>query len=235
MDCSYGDGFKLFQLGSINNPSDCGINGYSDFTNLSTNLSQSSSNNLTINTAYGSQYVTVWIDFNDDFIFSLNEKVINNFVIGSNQQNGNFSGTTPLLISSNALLGEHLLRAKSNWDNPVSDDACQESTYGETEDYVVNIITNSLDIEDSISTTSKFTILTADNSIFEVSLEQSKNTDPLELSVYNTLGQRVVYDKVRNINGKYSYQLDMSYAPSGMYLVKFGGHQGGKIKRILVK
>lgn len=235
MDCSYGDGFKLFQLGTINNTSDCGINGYSDFTNLSTNLSQSSSNNLTINTAYGSQYVTVWIDFNDDFIFSLNEKVINNFVIGSNQQSGNFTGTTPLLISSNALLGEHLLRAKSNWDNPVSDDACQESTYGETEDYVVKIITNSLDIEDSTSTTSKFTILTADNSIFEVSLEQSKNINPLELSVYNTLGQRVVYDKVRNINGKYSYQLDMSYAPSGMYLVKFGGNQGGKIKRILVK
>lgn len=235
MDCTYGDGFKFFQLGTIYNPSDCGTNGYSDFTNLSTNLAQSTSNNLTMSTEFGNQYVSVWIDFNDDFIFSLNEKVINNYCIAINQQQGTFTATTPLVITSNALLGEHLLRAKSNWDNPVSDDACQESTYGETEDYIVNIITNSLALEDIHFNDSKFTISTVNNSIFEVSLEHSKQVSPLELTVYNSLGQRVVYDKVRNSNGSYSYQLDMSYAPPGMYLVKFGGNQLGKIKRILVK
>ena len=38
MDCSVGDGFQLFQLGDINNESEC--EGYGDFTDLSTELSQ---------------------------------------------------------------------------------------------------------------------------------------------------------------------------------------------------
>lgn len=36
-------------------------------------------------------------------------------------------------------LGEHLLRAKTSWNAPVPDDACEASEYGETEDYKVNV------------------------------------------------------------------------------------------------
>jgi hypothetical protein len=234
IDCSDGDGFTLFQLGTINNASNCGTNGYSDFTTLSTDLVQQSSNSLTMTTGYGNQNVTVWIDFNDDFVFTTNEKVVNNYILGAGQGAGSFTGTTTVLIANNAPLGEHLMRAKSNWNNPVPDDACQETTYGETEDYTVNI-TAPLGIGEFNSNTSQFNIISSDNSIFQLSLEQSQYTKPLELTVYNTLGQRVVYHKVRNVNGNYNYELDMSYAPSGVYLVRLGDKQFGKVKKILVK
>ena len=42
--------------------------------------------------------------------------------------------------TENAALGEHILRAKANWSADVPADACTETTYGETEDYMVNIV-----------------------------------------------------------------------------------------------
>ena len=72
-DLSYGDGFQLFQVGGINNNTGEGGSGYEDFTNLSTDLEQGASHELTVTTGYGNQYVRVWIDFNDDYIFTLDE------------------------------------------------------------------------------------------------------------------------------------------------------------------
>jgi hypothetical protein len=34
--CTFGDGFTAFNLGSINNSSSCGANGYNDFTSMIT-------------------------------------------------------------------------------------------------------------------------------------------------------------------------------------------------------
>ncbi|MDC0497250.1 hypothetical protein OAN50_02745, partial [Flavobacteriaceae bacterium] len=74
MDCSYGDGLQLFQFANINNPSEC--EGYGDFTNLSTDLEQGTEYLLTVTTGYGSQYLNVWIDFNDDLEFSQDELIV---------------------------------------------------------------------------------------------------------------------------------------------------------------
>ena len=143
MDCSYGDGFKLFQLGDINNESEC--EGYGDFTNLSTELNQGEDYTLTITTGYGDQYIKVWIDFNDDTEFSDNEVIVNNYIIepGMNSS-GEFTETIELSIPEDANLGQHILRAKTNWAGNVPANACQETTWGETEDYSVIITSASL-------------------------------------------------------------------------------------------
>ena len=52
---------------------------------------------------------------------------------------GEFTETMDLVIPADATLGEHLMRAKTNWNNPVPDDACEETTYGETEEYTAII------------------------------------------------------------------------------------------------
>ena len=71
MNCEVLDGFQLFQLGDIDNESQC--EGYADFMNISTELFQNSINELTVTTGYGDQYVKVWIDFNDDLEFTNEE------------------------------------------------------------------------------------------------------------------------------------------------------------------
>ena len=142
MDCSYNDGFQLVQVGDINNPSGC--EGYGDFMDLSTDLEQGSNNQMTVTTGYGDQYVKVWIDYNDDLDFTSDEVVIDNYVIAPGQAAGSYTETIDFIIPENAALGEHILRAKANWSGDVPADACAETTYGETEDYMVNIVELSL-------------------------------------------------------------------------------------------
>lgn len=233
-NCELGDGLRLFQLGTIDNPSECGANGYSDFTNLSTDLIQGSTNNLTVTTDYGSQFVTVWIDYNDDFVFTTNEKVVTDYEIGANEGSGTYTETTSLTISETATLGQHLLRAKTNWNNNVPDDACEETTYGETEDYLATI-TPTLAVANYNLNNTELVVKSLANNQFEISLEKSQEVNSLVFTVYNTNGQRVVLDKVKNKDGKYSYDLDMSYAPKGVYLIRLGNSQFGRVKKIMVK
>ena len=230
-DLSFGDGFHLFQLGDIDNNTGSGGSGYEDFTNLSTDLEQGSSNSLTVTTGYGNQYIRVWIDFNDDFIFSLDELVVDNYVLGAGSAAGTYTGTTALVIAEDAALGQHIMRGKTNWNAPVPDDACEETQYGETEDYTVNIVT-SLGIDD-LNQNSEFSVISLGNNQFDVNLN-SPYVGKIELTVYNTLGQRMVFHRFEN-TGTFNYALDMSYVAKGIYLVKVGNSSFGKVQKIIVE
>ena len=230
-DLSFGDGFHLFQVGDINNNTGSGGPGYEDFTNLSTDLEQGSTNDLTVTTGYGNQNIRVWIDFNDDFVFTLDEVVVDNYVIAPGGAAGSYTETMQLVVPDDAALGEHIMRAKTNWNAPVPDDACEETNYGETEDYIVNIV-ESLGIDDSILANSEFRIISQDNNQFNISLSTLYNKD-ISFSVYNVSGQVIVFNNISKNSDKYLYDLDMSYAAAGVYLVKMGnssiGHRVGKI------
>jgi len=230
-DLSFGDGFHLFQLGDIDNNTGTGGSGYEDFTNLSTDLEQGSSNSLTVTTGYGNQYIRVWIDFNDDFIFSLDELVVDNYVLGAGSAAGTYTGTTALVIAEDAALGQHIMRGKTNWNAPVPDDACEETQYGETEDYTVNIVT-SLGIDD-LNQNSEFSVVSLGNNQFDVNLN-SPYVGKIELTVYNVLGQRMVFHRFEN-TGTFNYALDMSYVAKGIYLVKVGNSSFGKVQKIIVE
>ena len=147
MNCEILDGFQLFQLGDIDNESQC--EGYADFMNLSTELFQNSSNELTVTTGYGDQYVKVWIDFNDDLEFSNEEIVIDDYILAAGQGPGTYTETIELVVPENALVGTHILRAKTNWAADVPDDPCSITTYGETEDYTVIIVESLMGVNEN--------------------------------------------------------------------------------------
>ena len=79
MDCSFADGFQLFQFGDINNESGC--EGYGDFTDQSTDVELGETYDVTMTTGYGNQFVRIWIDYNDDFNFTLDELILDNYEI----------------------------------------------------------------------------------------------------------------------------------------------------------
>ncbi len=233
-DLSFGDGFHLFRVGDINNNTGSGGPGYEDFTNLSTDLEQGSSNDLTVTTGYGNQNIRVWIDFNDDFVFTLDEVVVDNYVIAPGGAAGSYTETMQLVVPDDASLGEHIMRAKTNWNAPVPDDACEETQYAETEDYIVNIV-ESLGIDDSILANSEFRIISQDNNQFNISLSTLYNKD-ISFSVYNVSGQVIVFNNISKNSDKYLYDLDMSYAAAGVYLVKMGNSSiGYRVGKIIVK
>jgi hypothetical protein len=116
-DCSEGDGLKQIVLADLENISDCEEGGYGDFTSLSTDLILGNTYELTISTGYGNQYVSIWIDYNDNNVFELNELIWDNNVIAIDEEGaGEYTETHYLLIPENAIPGEHVMRFKTNRD-----------------------------------------------------------------------------------------------------------------------
>lgn len=80
------------------------------------------------------------------------------------------------------------------------------------------------------------TVIMKGDNLFEVIF--GSNTiynDEIAIKVYNLIGQEIMSVTPENHNGMYSYTLDMSANPSGIYLVKVGNSSNSEVKRIVVK
>lgn len=231
-DCSLGDGFTLVSVEEINNPSAC--EGYGDFTDQEATLNPGNTYSITFTTGYGDQFVTVWIDFNDNGTFENGEKVVSNFEIADGSAAGTYTETTDLVVPSGVNQGAHRMRVKSNWNAPVPDDACDETTYGETEDYTANV--GSLGIENVEISQGNLIVTTLPNKQFGITLTTSFD-DVASIGIYNTLGQLLAFNNLQKEGDSYNYSLDMSYAASGIYLVKIGDQASNTYKtaKIIVK
>ena len=223
-NCTLGDGLTLVLIEEINNPSGCETDGYGDFTDLIANLAQGGTYDITLSTGFGNQFVKVWVDFNNDFTFSNNEVILNNFVIAPGSAAGNYTETTSITIPANATLGSHRMRVKTNWSANVPADACDETTYGETEDYTANIT-------DELGA--------ADEAIidFEIAPNPAKEnititatSEPIKsLEVFNILGQRVLN---LTFDATPSKKVNITSFKSGMYLIRINTQI---TKRLIVK
>ena len=233
MNCTVGDGLTLFQLLDIDNPSGC--EGYGDFTDQMTNVEQGGTHDVTMTTGYGNQYVRIWIDFNDDYSYTMDELVLDNYVIASGSGSGTYTETTQIVLPADATLGEHTMRVKTNWNAGVPDDACDVTSYGETEDYTVNVVT-SLGIGDLEFNASNILIYSNDNENFTVKLN-TDYSDLITFSVYDTRGRVLQSSNITKTNSLgYIYNLNMSNAEAGIYFIRLGNSTVGyKTGRIIVK
>lgn len=132
-NCSWGDGFTGFSLGDISNMNNgCSPDGYGDFTAMSTELEHGTTYTVNWTTGYSNQQASLWIDLNDDKIFSDDERLITNFVMA----NAGTVYSTNFTVPEGVSPGPKRLRIRANWQNSSSD-PCSNFTYGETEDYTV--------------------------------------------------------------------------------------------------
>ena len=232
-----GDGFQLVSIGDINNETGCSDGGYGDFTSISTDLAQGETYDLTVTTNYGSQNVKVWIDFNDDFIFSSDEIVVgdDDFVLGQGQGNVSITATTSVSIPNDAPLGQHIMRLKSNWNANVPDDACEDTDWGETEDYTVNIV-ESLSIGEFEINYSDLIVYSNDNRLFTLKL-RTDFSEILNLSIYDIRGRILSSENINKTTGSaYTHNLDMNQFEAGIYIIKLGNQTVGyKTARIIVR
>ncbi len=126
-----------------NNTSGGGCATYSNFSSISTYLSQGM--NYQISVTLGScggnftKGAKAWIDFNNNGNFNDNGEEIANFGSG----NGNYTATATFTVPNNATLGRHKLRVvgrESVGSNNISIVPCGTYSYGETEDYYIDIV-----------------------------------------------------------------------------------------------
>ncbi|WP_458628147.1 immunoglobulin-like domain-containing protein [Winogradskyella sp. PC D3.3] len=128
------------QLGTIDNAS--GAQFYSDFTNLSTTLSQGNSYTITVTptwtgTTYAEGY-SAWIDYNHDGDFTdAGEQVWSQTATQTSPVSGSFT------IPSGTYSGATRMRVSMSYNAVPT--ACQSFNYGEVEDYTINLVAGTPD------------------------------------------------------------------------------------------
>jgi len=133
-------------------------------------------------------------------------------------------------------LGQHLLRVRAGDVSQGGElnDPCSVMEYGTTHDYSVKIIDSNLDLDDFLLNEAILTIVDQKNGIFIALLETEFN-QTLRLTVHNVLGQKMIENKVDSNGEGYLYEFDMSYAATGVYLLRIGTRKVGIVKRFIVK
>lgn len=134
-NCSYGDGFTGFALQSISNlDNGCSDGAYGDFTGMVTDLEPGETYTVSWKAGYSNQQASLWIDLNSNKVFEESERFITDFVLVNADQLYTTDFTLPEAVNG----GEKRLRIRANWQNPSSD-PCVDFSYGETEDYTVDL------------------------------------------------------------------------------------------------
>jgi PKD repeat protein len=133
----YGDYISLVQLGSINNATGALPSPYYYYySTLSTDLTPGSAYTITLSpgTYSSGNWVGVWIDYNHNAVFETTEKlgIIN---ISPTPATGTINFTVP----ADATSGTTRMRVREVWNSSIFD-PCSNYSYGETEDYNVNIV-----------------------------------------------------------------------------------------------
>jgi Zn-dependent metalloprotease len=216
---------KNVTIGSINNTSG-NNNGYVDYTALSVTLSNDpAGNNITLTPGFNGsarrEYWTIFIDFNNDGIFTTNEKAAAGNGTGSitlNFDGGGFPDPDlPPVTSTRMRIIMHYGTSRTN--------TCGNFSYGEVEDYTVNFPQN---LPGVASFAEAKTILS--NSILvtpnpskgnNVKLQlQLAQTKPVTLRIADLSGRVLHIDGNLNFSvGKNIYSLNGFNLKSGTYII----------------
>ncbi|WP_452225540.1 M4 family metallopeptidase [Lacinutrix chionoecetis] len=130
------------QLNTINNTS--GAQNYSDFTSIATTLAKGTTYTVTITPTWtGTKYneaFSVWIDYNDDKDFSDSGEQV-----GTVAANQNATSSITFTVPNSASATATRMRVSMQYNAVPT--ACQSFTYGEVEDYTINIGSSTTDTE----------------------------------------------------------------------------------------
>ncbi|MCX6160767.1 MAG: GEVED domain-containing protein, partial [Ignavibacteriae bacterium] len=131
-------------IGSINNTSTCDpdVNfpyAYSWFVNQTTNLQQGVTYPISASafSSGNTQGFAVWVDWDNNNLFDLSEYTLFPLITSG----GSNTTSTTITVPPGASLGSHRMRVRNNMSSaPTSAASCSALSYGETEDYTINVV-----------------------------------------------------------------------------------------------
>lgn len=209
------------QLGTINNASTGGT-GYSDYTSISTNLVKGVSNTITVTPTWtGTTYsegFAVWIDYNQNGDFTdSGELVWSRAASTATPASGSFT------VPATALNGATRMRVSMKYSGIPT--ACEAFSYGEVEDYTVNI-----------TTSAKENYVGRDTTVADIKLYPNPASNLLNITnvsekatfrIFNLLGQEVLNGSIRNNS------IAISTIATGNYILEIQDNDTVSSKRFI--
>lgn len=133
--------------------------------------------------------VAIWIDFNNDTIFSNDEKIYSKY--------GYYTYRDSIEFPITALPGLHRLRVRHEWGE-APNSPCDTLRGGETEDYTINIVqTTGMQ---KVHQSDVFTLYPNPASDFVTLITNSTKSKDLEIKFYNKVGELIMTTNQDHIN-----------------------------------
>ena len=207
------------QFGTINNPS-TGTAGYENFTALSTNAVRGSANTITITptwtgTVYNEGYA-VFIDYNQDGDFADSGETV-----WTKARSKTTPVTGSITIPATATLGSTRMRVSMKYNaTPTS---CETFSYGQVEDYTINITSSARIDETSAALSYKLYPNPVKGDVLYISNITSDST----YRVYNMMGQELGKGKIEND------AINVSSLATGTYMLEVSNGTSSATKRFI--
>lgn len=228
-DSSY-EWIDLVSLNNLNNSSG-NDGGYADNTNLIANLPYGS-NTIQISAGFASSSYTehwaVYIDYNQNGTFETNEKVVSGSSSSSNTLSGTFS------VPTSAISGNTRMRVSMKYN--ASQTSCESFSYGEVEDYTVNVgqaaaqgfnnnslAATAIGNESAIFATTIYPNPVTGNEIF-VKMEDARDAT---YKIYDMLGKLVLSGELTQ------NAIQLNRLSGGVYMLQLGDGQKSITKKFV--
>ena len=212
--------------GVANNSVGSTSSGYTDYRSLSifTPMEAGSSGHNISVTKYwaGTQYneaVSAWIDYNQDGLFTSDEKILE---AGAtvNPQTVTDTFSVPVTAKTGNTVMRVIMKYYNNANTGTNQtDPCETFTYGEVEDYTVNVSEQTLGLEELALNDIKV-YPNPFNNVIDINIPSSLSGHKFSIDVYDTLS-RLVYTE--NVDVLYNDNIRISNLNSmktGTYLLQ---------------
>jgi len=195
--------------------------GYADYSHLEKTLGRGATYDLSLTPGfmgdnYG-EYWKVWIDFNQDGDFSDDNELVFD---ANNASTTTVTGT--ISIPESVPIGSTTMRVSMKWVDSISDpdtpESCTVFSYGEVEDYTVNI-SYTTSTETPIAAVSSIKAYpNPSNGQFTLQVNLPQTTE-VSVQIFNTTGQQIYDYNQFTMSNKWEQAIDLSQHPTGMYLM----------------
>ena len=209
--------------------------GYADFTHLTANLQAGTSYNIALTTGYSGraykEVYSIWIDYNHDGTFDETSELI----FSQDSRVADLSGT--FTVSSSALSGTTRMRVSMNYNKAAT--PCETFTYGEVEDYTVNISGGSKAVAPTNAEASIANIKTRiyPNPASGTTTLELTSDDNAELSyrILDIQGRTMIQKENIQINGYQEEKIDISQLNAGVYFILIQNETVSNNYKLIVK
>ena len=209
-------------IGSINNNSGPGTNGYTDYTSQSTSISGSTTLSITPQATWSDTRAKAWIDWNKDGDFDDNgEEVLN--------RSGSGGTYTSTINPPSGVSGSVILRVRVAYSS--SPTPCGDIYFSDTEDYTLNL--NNSKSTDKLSTTNTNSIISFPNPFKDTTTidVSSLGNNGFTLSIYNVLGEELIHEEYKQNPNRVT--IGKHIKSSGYYFVRIQSKQTSQTIKII--